>query len=321
MGVDNMSEESFRSLMPYASRKLTEAKGSPDLGFVHYTSAEAALNILNSREVWFRNSSTMNDYSEVEYGLERLAEAWNSPIGSELKELLNSFNSGAVDQLVNFHNGWQADYSEHTYLFAVSEHLPQEDDYGRLSMWREYARRSGVALVLNRQPFESDTNLLKAYTVPVMYADAAKFAENFSAIRDAVRERAHEFANLIPEALWPPFFQAFRFMSLSTKHPGFSEELEWRVVYNPSFEDSPFFKERIVTIGGVPQRIHALGLAKIEEDGEVLDLSPNALIKKIIVGPTLHQSTIKDALIAALEIAGVEDAEDKVTTSDIPVRV
>lgn len=51
MGVDNMSEEAFRSLMPYASRKLSEAKASPDLEFVHYTSSEAALNILNSKEV------------------------------------------------------------------------------------------------------------------------------------------------------------------------------------------------------------------------------------------------------------------------------
>lgn len=263
----------------------------------------------------------MNDYSEVEYGLERLADAWNSAIGSELKELLNQYSTEAVDNLVNFHNGWQADYSSHTYLFAVSEHLPQENEYGRLSMWREYARRSGVALVLNRQPFETDTNLLKAYTVPVMYADAAKFEENFAHIRDSVLERASEFKALTPDALWPPFFQAFRFMSLSTKHPGFSEELEWRVVYNPSLEASPYFKQRIVSIGGVPQRIHALSLTKLEDDDQVLDLSPNALIKKIIIGPTLYQTTIRDALIVALETAGVENAESKVTTSDIPVRV
>lgn len=33
--------------------------------FVHYTTAESALNILKSEEIWLRNATLMNDYMEV----------------------------------------------------------------------------------------------------------------------------------------------------------------------------------------------------------------------------------------------------------------
>lgn len=36
--------------------------------FVHYTSANGAASIIREQEVWLRNSSVMNDYSEVAHG-------------------------------------------------------------------------------------------------------------------------------------------------------------------------------------------------------------------------------------------------------------
>ena len=39
---------------------------------VHYTSASAALSILQKKKIWMRNVSVMNDYQEVKYGAEHL---------------------------------------------------------------------------------------------------------------------------------------------------------------------------------------------------------------------------------------------------------
>ena len=40
--------------------------------FVHYTSAENAMRIIQSKTVWLRNARCMNDYMEVYHGYEQL---------------------------------------------------------------------------------------------------------------------------------------------------------------------------------------------------------------------------------------------------------
>jgi len=37
---------------------------------VHYTSAENAYRIISGKQVWLRNAHLMNDYSEMQHGLE-----------------------------------------------------------------------------------------------------------------------------------------------------------------------------------------------------------------------------------------------------------
>ena len=37
--------------------------------FVYYTSADTAMKVLRNQELWFRNATVMNDYSEISYGL------------------------------------------------------------------------------------------------------------------------------------------------------------------------------------------------------------------------------------------------------------
>ena len=39
---------------------------------VHYTSSDNAVNILNGKELWMRNPSIMNDYSELQHGLSQV---------------------------------------------------------------------------------------------------------------------------------------------------------------------------------------------------------------------------------------------------------
>src|SRR5262245_50818927 len=54
-------------LMPHAfaqRRRMIGVNGR----FVHYTSAENGLRILQSSELWMRNTVCMTDYSEVRHG-------------------------------------------------------------------------------------------------------------------------------------------------------------------------------------------------------------------------------------------------------------
>ena len=61
--------------MPYARRQrdgLYDSGAKPAARFVHYTSAEAALKIIESKRVWMRNTTCMADYREVQHGFEIL---------------------------------------------------------------------------------------------------------------------------------------------------------------------------------------------------------------------------------------------------------
>ena len=53
---------------PYARGQLTDVLQKKSR-FVHYTSATVAVSVINNGQMWMRNATTMNDFSEVDYGL------------------------------------------------------------------------------------------------------------------------------------------------------------------------------------------------------------------------------------------------------------
>jgi len=48
----------------------------------------------------------------------------------------------------------------------------------------------------------------------------------------------------------------FTFRIISSKHPGFREEQEWRVVYLPKMKPSPDLKKEIISIHGEIQPVY-----------------------------------------------------------------
>lgn len=108
-------------------------------------------------------------------------------------------------------------------------------------------------------------------------------------------------------------------MSPDPKHPGFHEEREWRVIYSPRFERSERLVADIQIIHGAPQRIFKIPLKDFPEEGFVGAEIPS-FVERVIIGPTQYPVAIRDAIVGLLDEAGVENAEGKVWTSDIPLR-
>jgi hypothetical protein len=97
------------------------------------------------------------------------------------------------------------------------------------------------------------------------------------------------------------------------------EEREWRIVYTPAFKLSKHIEHDFASIGGIPQQICKIPLVDLPDEG--LDgISIPKLIDRVIIGPTEHPHTIRDALVALLGISGVADAARRVHMSDIPLR-
>ncbi len=61
-------------MMPYAMKQTREffqrTPGQTHGRLVHYTTAEAALNIIRTKRFWMRNTNCMSDYREVQHGFD-----------------------------------------------------------------------------------------------------------------------------------------------------------------------------------------------------------------------------------------------------------
>lgn len=106
------------------------------------------------------------------------------------------------------------------------------------------------------------------------------------------------------------------------KHPGFREEKEWRIIFNPKMRDKGTIPHIRQSVGGAPQKIYTLIMKDIHQnDDSLTGISPNDLIKRIIIGPSQMQGTVREAIVDALTQAGVTDADERVFLTDIPLRV
>lgn len=288
--------------------------------FVYYTQAATAVQIVRNEQIWMRKASCMNDFMEVQYGLEKLAQAYNSSTGGLLKDYLEANFAGITEEVERLFNGWAPRLIEETYLTCVSEHLGgREDLLGRLSMWRAYGGSTGVALVLNNTAMVSESDALKAYSSPVEYLDQDAFDARFQAFVARVLAVRDLLQQIGKEQVLNWLVHTFRFWVLCTKHPGFSEEREWRIVHNPTWDPSKRLVRAIEVVGNVPQPVFKIPLQNVPEEG-LFGLAIPELLDRVIIGPTEYPNAVRESFIDLLEQAGVPGPEKRVFVSDIPLR-
>jgi hypothetical protein len=320
MQITPEQERLFKIFYPYAYER-TFAVVSSNIRFVHYTSADTAMNILRSKEVWMRKSSCMNDFLEVQHGLNCLLKTYNeSEAGQVFKSALNDIFDGLVADLEQLFNGWIPHFQNNTYFACVSEHNDSEDSFGRLSMWRAYSETTGVAFVMNSLPFLSPSRALKAYTSPVAYLSDQEFEKEFAKIAKNIIDEKEFLKTQDRQIVINNVFNAFKFAVLCTKHPGFAEEKEWRIVYSPSLEESEHLKKEIRVIRGVPQPIYKIPLKDIPDEG-LIGIEIPSLLNRIIIGPTQYPQVMFEAFCDLLLEAGVKDPGGRVFISNIPLRL
>jgi hypothetical protein len=94
---------------------------------------------------------------------------------------------------------------------------------------------------------------------------------------------------------------------------------EWRVIYSPTVEQSPYLTKEIRVVKGVPQPIYKIPLKDIPEIGLTAAAIPT-LLNRVIIGPTQYPLALHEAFVDLLTEAGVQDPAAKVCVSDIPLR-
>ena len=303
---------------PYVAERKTEL-ASRSIRLAHYCAAESAVSIIRNQEIWMRNAAVMNDFTEVEYGLRLLMESYQRGAGAEFRKAIDAALPGTVEKVDDLLESYRWELRGETYLTSVTEHHPTENALGRLSMWRSYGGSTGVALVLRPEAMSIPDDSLAGFAHPVLYADEPAFekymlrlADSISQGRDFIRGQGQDwFVN------WLQFL--LRSTVLSTKHPGFVEEREWRVIHSPVTVNSTFLEREILTINSVPQIIYKIPLRE-SSDPTLGGLNVPSLVERVIIGPTQHPTVVGAAFVALLAERGVADAKDRVCLSAIPLR-
>ncbi|PWC29815.1 DUF2971 domain-containing protein [Teichococcus aestuarii] len=279
----------------------------------HYTSAEVAINILRYKEIWMRNAYVMNDYSEIQHGEKCLEAAWQSDAGKRFWELLDQGVPGLSASIKKIHLDDHLAFRSKTHIACFSEHGSHESNLGRLSMWRAYGGENSVALVfkpsfLFPQEKEPRSDAPDVNVAPVFYQTPLEFTYSFKVMAKKFEENLQYLGHLNGSEVANALLNRFRFTVLSTKHPGFIEEKEIRLIVNPGFKENMEVNSDVKAINGVPQIIYKFTLDVLND------------LDHIIIGPCRYPVAIFDAFVSELSKIGFKEPKEKVVISEIPLR-
>jgi hypothetical protein len=285
---------------------------SPPL-LAHYTSVQVAEQIIKNEEIWFSHPFYMNDLEELRFGMNVGIQylptyallAANS--ADREKKLLAAFNHyvGHMNEntLVN------------TYVLCLSEHKPSDTD-GVLSMWRSYASQGhGVALVFNaaRLPYKKPQAPLFIGKVRYCAPDV-----RLKYLQGKLTEWASITAkqNLPDDQLYLAAYGAFYFIkvfALITKHIGFEEENEWRIIYVPELDPNGLlanqFSYHFSPRGAEPKlKLKIAPVMNHDETGPRLSLA--SLFHSALLGPSISSPLAKEAFRRLLRSTNLKAFED-----------
>lgn len=293
--------------------------------FAHYTSAAVAMSIIQSkpedRSLWLRNATEMNDFSEIEFGRHCLEMTFRDEVlATKFKYAVQKISPPMLQQIASALDQEAPRIKANTYLLSLAQHDLQEQESGILSMWRAYGGDANVCLIFKPGPFITDQTAYDVSVHPVAYGGVPEFSEKFSQICDRMLEKVDELKQIDPELVWFNIKRAIDFMVLSTKHPSFVEEKEWRIIYRapdpPAIPDVP---SKIVCVNGIVQKVFYLPMVNIPDKG-VHGAELHQILERIIIGPTPNPALVCGAFAELLSQAGIEDAANRVLFSGVPLR-
>lgn len=305
--------------MPHMAKGKKEVSDNGDQ-YVHYTSAENALKILNSKQLWLRNPTCMNDYMEISHGRQMLQDFFDNEINRDkFVSAIDSYEQGVAQEIFDGFNEWWEKIKHDTFIASISVHSKDEEQHGRLSMWRAYGSESGkAALIINNPPQESSK--LKVILSPAAYFTTEELEEEMLQVIAAIDKNIDYLRTLKKETILGTVIISLIILATCLKHPGFKEEQEWRLIYlSGMFTNNNWLVRDIETINGIPQVVYKLPLENNKEL-EITGLSIPELIDKVLIGPTQYPLAMFDAFYETLIKLGIDDTNAKVTVSNIPLR-
>lgn len=288
----------------------------------HYTSINTLEKIVNNEEIWLSHPMYMNDQEELMFGMNTGAEYFRTDVvlgqvcgsGEAHAKLIKEFN--------RLFQEFDVSHAFDTYVGCFSEHCPEDDD-GRLSMWRGYGSGGGgVAIVFDTaqiQPLAQSPLIVGKVKYANQLAREIEIDKKLAALATAMQNHTitDEILNLAARH-WIEWLKQY---ALFTKHSGFEEEQEWRVVYFSERDSNRMLASMYgyaITSRGVEPKLKL----KIGELPHVMgpQISLQNLVERIILGPTISTVLAANSVRRMLEKSRSPFLATKVRESSIPFR-
>jgi hypothetical protein len=322
--TDQEIHQTFESLWADVGGPDTFPETKPLLA--HYTSISTLECIMKDDVMWMGNPLLMNDFQELRFGITEAARAFRLHEGilnicggsdnQRYQALLKAFEY-KLERVSN-------DDSFDTYVLCFSEHLRTEENCdGLLSMWRGYgANGSGAAIIFDTEK----VNELKKSPLILSKVHYGSTQKRLQWIDD----KLVQFADILMKSEIPTdkfyipvhiLLERFKLFALFTKHDGFKEEQEWRLVYLKDRDADGKLNDMLdYNIGknGIEPKLK-LKVGPI--NGVIGDpISLQKLVTQIILGPSISNVLTLMTVKRMLGKVGKAELADKVKMSTTPFR-
>lgn len=283
----------------------------------HYTGAHGVRGILNSDRIWASGAQHMNDWMEVVYGYDIMM--------GTLRHLVASGELAERSQKVFGRVLHVMEQPDSPFVDAYFAAFCEKGNL--LSQWRAYAGTQGFAVEVD--PLVINGELTLSTKAPARNLRLAKVEYDPERQRHGFRHLIDELIETIEtqhghsDRLLSTLVEFVRVVlsswAATVKHPGFQEEQEWRVIFQPMITTEEKYhstEEFVVRVEDYALVTHVeLMPAENLRQGRK---PPKLPIKSITCGPNVSmRSTMR-----ALEILLRNNGYDKVTIrkSEIPAR-
>lgn len=285
----------------------------------HYTSIGTLERIAQTGEIWFSNPLYMNDVDELRYGMNLGLHAVRSHAG--LRQACPPAHYNALlDAFDELYTTFDSDSAFDVYVFSCSEHDDEIGDDGLLSMWRGYGGDgNGVAIVFDMAPLLAAQSPLLVRQVQYLSYEASEawMEEKLQQFAEALQREGGPVARM--QAAAEALFDRIKLFALFTKHRGFHEEREWRLVYLREQDREGIFTQQLhyaISSRGIEPRLRfstdVLG-------GHVPAPHLEHMVRRIILGPVLATPLALRSVVRMLELYQPAWA-DRVARSSTPYR-
>jgi len=284
----------------------------------HYTGAPAIRGILQSGTIWASGAQYMNDWMEVVYGYDIIMNGLRELV--EKRKLAKRSREVFRDVLRLMESPDSPFIDAYFAAFCEKGNL--------LSQWRAYAGTQGFAIEFDPLAIKGELTLTtKALARNLRLAkveyDLARQQQNFrNLIGEIVETIEHTKVGVNRKEL-PNTLVEFSRMVLSSwaatvKHPGFAEEQEWRMIFQPLITEEEKYlstSEFVVRLEGPEFVTHV----EFIPDEKVLGKrGPKLPIRSIVCGPNVQMRSAKRAIEILLRNNGYDGVE--IRKSEIPAR-
>lgn len=288
----------------------------------HYTSIETLEKIVNNEEIWFSHPMYMNDQEELIFGMNTGAEYFRADV--VLAQACGSSEAHAklIKEFNRLFHEFGANHAFDTYVACFSEHDKNDDD-GRLSMWRGYGSGGGgVAIVFDTakiQALEQSPLIVGKVAYHTQLEREAQIDKKLSALAAAMQK--HQITDEVLNEAARQWIEWLKQFAIFTKHSGFKEEQEWRIVYSSERDSNAAFSPMFgyaITARGVEPKLKL----KIGRLPHVIgpQISLENLVDRIILGPTISTILAAKSVRRMLEKSRTPSLAKKVRESSIPFR-